>query len=74
MPEDKRTTAEIIKDAEAQATTPVQEVQMPTTEGTYFIIRQKDGNYVGYTYKAGKLIDARQGDPQTVLTMLITHE
>jgi hypothetical protein len=38
------------------------------------IIRQPDGNYIGYTQKNGKLIQVRQGDPATVLTLLITHE
>lgn len=37
------------------------------------IIKQPDGNYIGYMYKNGKLITARQGTPETVLVMLITH-
>lgn len=38
------------------------------------IIKQPDGNYIGYTKKNGRIVTARQGDPMTVLTMLITHE
>lgn len=38
------------------------------------IIRQEDGNYIGYCHKNGKAIEVRAGDPGTVLTMLITHE
>jgi hypothetical protein len=38
------------------------------------IVKQPDGNYIGYMQKNGKLITARQGDPSTVLTMLITHD
>lgn len=46
----------------------------PTTNGNVIsIIKQPDGNYIGYTKKNGKDITARQGDPATVLTMLITH-
>lgn len=37
------------------------------------IIRQEDGNYKGYMFKNGKLIEVREGDPNTVLNMLITH-
>lgn len=37
------------------------------------IIRQLDGNYIGYTQKFGKMVEERQGDPMTVLGMLITH-
>lgn len=37
------------------------------------IIRQPDGNYIGTAWKNGKLITARQGTPETVLTLLITH-
>lgn len=74
MPADNRTPAEVIKDAEGQAITPVQEISMPQVEGTYLIIKQQDGNYIGYTFKGAKVVDARQGDPQTVLTMLLTHD
>jgi hypothetical protein len=37
------------------------------------IVRRPDGNYRGFAMKAGKLIQARAGDPNTVLTTLITH-
>jgi hypothetical protein len=37
------------------------------------IIRQPDGNYRGFANRNGQLIQVRAGDPQTVLTMLITH-
>lgn len=66
--------ADALKQAEAQATTPIQEMPMPQVEGTYLIIKQTDGNYIGYTFKGGNAVDARQGDPQTVLTMLLTHD
>lgn len=38
------------------------------------IVKQPDGNYIGYMWKFGKLITIRQGDPNTVLQMLLTHE
>lgn len=38
------------------------------------IIKQADGNYIGKMQKHGKLVEARQGDPHTVLEMLITHD
>jgi len=38
------------------------------------IIKQKDGNYIGEMHKNGKVITARQSDPQIVLQMLLTHE
>jgi hypothetical protein len=38
------------------------------------IIKQPDGNYIGYMNKNGKVVTARQSDPVTVLTLLITHE
>jgi hypothetical protein len=37
------------------------------------IIERKDGNYRGFAMKGGKLIQARAGDPNAVVTMLITH-
>ena len=36
------------------------------------IIKQPDGNYKGYMQKNGKFIEVRQGDPNTVLQMLLT--
>lgn len=38
------------------------------------IIQQPDGNWIGEMNKGGNVVSSRQGDPQTVLTMLITHE
>lgn len=38
------------------------------------IIQQKDGNWIGEMNKNGNVVSSRQGDPQTVLTMLITHD
>jgi len=38
------------------------------------IIKQPDGNWRGFMMKNGKLVQARQGDPGTVMQMLITHE
>jgi hypothetical protein len=37
------------------------------------IVHRPDGNYRGFCMKSGTLIQARAGDPNTVLTMLITH-
>lgn len=37
------------------------------------IIKQPDGNFIGYMSKNGQLITARQSNPETVLVMLITH-
>lgn len=36
------------------------------------LVKQPDGNYIGYMWKADKLLTVRQGDPNTVLTMLLT--
>lgn len=38
------------------------------------IVKQPDGNYRGFAYKNGNLIQVRQGDPGTVLQLLITHD
>lgn len=38
------------------------------------LIKQEDGNWRGFMNKNGKLIQVRQGDPNTVLAMLLTHE
>ncbi len=38
------------------------------------IVKQDDGNFKGFMYKNGKYIEVRQGDPNTVLQLLITHE
>lgn len=47
----------------------------PTTNANVIaIVRQEDGNYKGYCKKFEKDIEVRAGDPQTVLTMLLTHE
>jgi len=37
------------------------------------IIRQEDGNYIGYTQRNGGYVTVRQGDPSTVLSLLLTH-
>lgn len=37
------------------------------------LIKQADGNWKGYMHKNGKLIEERQGDPLTVLQLLLTH-
>lgn len=37
------------------------------------IIQNEDGNWTGYMQKHGKVVDARQSDPQIVLQMLLTH-
>lgn len=38
------------------------------------IIRQTDGNYIGYINKDRKVLTARQGDPNTVLNLLLTSD
>lgn len=38
------------------------------------IIKQADGNFKGWMQKAGKVVEARQSDPQIVLQMLLTHD
>lgn len=37
------------------------------------VVRQPDGNYRGFAFKNGSLIQVRAGDPLTVLNLLITH-
>ncbi len=36
------------------------------------VMRQPDGNYRGFAFKNGALVQTRQGDPQTVIATLIT--
>lgn len=36
------------------------------------IIRQPDGNYRGFMQKNGNLVQVRQGEPNTVLQLLLT--
>lgn len=38
------------------------------------LIKQEDGNWRGFMNRNGKLVQSRQGDPNTVLNMLLTHE
>lgn len=45
-----------------------------TNKDVISLVKQEDGNWRGFTVKAGKLVQERQGDPGTVLQMLITHE
>lgn len=42
-------------------------------ENVISIIKQDDGNWIGWMRKFGKVVSARQSDPTTVLQMLITH-
>ncbi len=44
-----------------------------SNENVISIIKQDDGNYIGYSQKHGKLITERAGDPSSVLSSLITH-
>lgn len=37
------------------------------------IIKQEDGNYIGYMKKFGKLVSVREIGPETVLQRLLTH-
>lgn len=38
------------------------------------IIKQEDGNYKGYAWKHGKVVEVRDIDPNTVITRIITQE
>lgn len=38
------------------------------------ILKQEDGNFIGYAYKFGKVVSARQSDPVIVLQLLLTHD
>lgn len=38
------------------------------------VIQQEDGNYIGSMWKIDHFVEVRQGDPNTVLSLLITHE
>lgn len=38
------------------------------------IVKQEDGNWIGYMWKNAKFNTAREIDPNTVLTKLLTHE
>jgi len=38
------------------------------------IIEQEDGNWKGWMWKHGKVVEVRQVDPLTVLSLLLTHE
>lgn len=38
------------------------------------IIQQEDGNWKGFMNKNGKVVEARDYDPQMVLQALLTHE
>ena len=38
------------------------------------IVKQPDGNYKGWMWKNGKELEVREGDPNTVLNRLLTHE
>lgn len=44
------------------------------SENVISIIKQKDGNYRGFMYKNDKLVQVRQGDPNTVLNLLLTAD
>lgn len=38
------------------------------------IIKQPDGNWIGEAFVNGGIISVRAGDPNTVVTLLITHD
>lgn len=38
------------------------------------LIKQEDGNWIGYTQKFGNLIEVRDIGPETVLQKLLTHD
>lgn len=41
--------------------------------GVIALVPQPDGNWRGFTVKNGTLVQVRQGDPNTVLNLLLTH-
>ncbi len=43
-------------------------------ENAITIVKDRDGNYRGFMQKNGQFVQVRQGDPNTVLQLLITHE
>lgn len=45
-----------------------------TNKDAIVLIKQPDGNWRGFMNKGGKLVQDRQGDPNTVLALLITHQ
>ena len=42
--------------------------------GLITIEKQQDGNWTGKMLKFGKVIEARQSDPQIVLQLLLTND
>lgn len=38
------------------------------------IVKQVDGNWIGWTQKNGKVVQAREVGPETVLQKLLTHD
>ena len=42
-------------------------------EDAIVIVKQTDGNWKGWCQKFGKVVSARQKDPQEVLQLLLTH-
>jgi len=42
-------------------------------ENCFFIAKQDDGNYKGWTIKHGKVVEVRDIGPETVLKLLMTH-
>ena len=38
------------------------------------LIKQEDGNWKGWMWRWGKLIEVREGDPNTALNRLLTHD
>lgn len=58
---------------------PIEEVQKlecnpVVNKDAIVLIKQEDGNWRGFMWKNGKLIQERQADPGTVMQLLITHE
>jgi hypothetical protein len=43
-----------------------------TNDNVITIMLMEDGNFRGFTKKNGKLVQVRQGDPNTVLQLLLT--
>lgn len=44
-----------------------------TNKKAISIMQDPDGNWRGFMWKNGKLVQARQADPGIVMQMLITH-
>ena len=75
---------DLIKNIEVLVTKEIDDLKAKVEESAQYdptknpnvisLIKQEDGNYKGWTQKNGKLVDARDYGPETVLQALLTHE